>query len=348
MLSEATFDQLVELSGVGPTRAHQFLELREEAGWEVTGSWLCNIGGVDWKGLADSGKIVFKGEVADVGLLGWVGNKGVLEWGNVPEEVPMDTEKVTSKINEVDSKVEDRFLKHELQMQLMAENMEGIMQMIAHKLDSLEKKGLHHGDKKEEVSLRWKLPTFTSKWGPYTKQAVVISEMNNCTDPKWRAFKIIEGLRGKAMEYFDTLPVEVSKDEELLCKEMFSRFGENEPGLSLRSKLYQVAQKKGESMEEFAERVRCMAVRAFPSLGSAGVELYSVEFFLKGLGNKRTSLAVLDKAPDSIGKAVDWAKNFEANVSWVGEDSKARVVEEMTDKGQVSRLGGGNKGRVLS
>ena len=24
-----------------------------------------------------------------MGLLGWVGNKGVLEWGNVPEEVPM-------------------------------------------------------------------------------------------------------------------------------------------------------------------------------------------------------------------------------------------------------------------
>ena len=66
--------------------------------------------------MADSGKIVFKGGCADVGLLGWVGNKGVLEWGNVLEEVHMDTEKVTSKINEVDSKVEDRFLKHELQM----------------------------------------------------------------------------------------------------------------------------------------------------------------------------------------------------------------------------------------
>ena len=61
--------------------------------------------------------------------------------------------------------------------------------------------------------------------------------MNNCTDPKWRALKIIEGLRGKVMEYFDTLPVEVGKDGELLCKEMFSRFGENEPGLSLT--LYQ-------------------------------------------------------------------------------------------------------------
>ena len=47
--------------------------------------------------------------------------------------------------------------------------------MISHKLDTLEKKGLRHGDKKEEVSQRWKLPTFdcTSKWGPYAKQAGV-------------------------------------------------------------------------------------------------------------------------------------------------------------------------------
>ena len=52
------------------------------------------------------------------------------------QQVPMGTEKVMSKINEVDSKVEDRFLKHELQMQLMVENMEGIMQMIAHGLDT--------------------------------------------------------------------------------------------------------------------------------------------------------------------------------------------------------------------
>ena len=63
------------------------------------------------------------------------------ELGNIPEKVPMDTEKVTSKINgEVDSNVGDRFLKHELQMQRMAENMEGIMQMIAHIIYTLEKR----------------------------------------------------------------------------------------------------------------------------------------------------------------------------------------------------------------
>ena len=61
VLSEATFDQLVELPRVGPTRARHFLKLREETGGEVTGSWLCNIGGVDWKGLADSGKKCFQG-----------------------------------------------------------------------------------------------------------------------------------------------------------------------------------------------------------------------------------------------------------------------------------------------
>ena len=47
----------------------------------------------------------------------------------------MDTEKATSKTNgEVYSNVGDRSLKHELQMQLMAANMEGIMQMIAHRM----------------------------------------------------------------------------------------------------------------------------------------------------------------------------------------------------------------------
>ena len=65
--------------------------------------------------------------------------------------------------------------------------------------------------------------------------------MNNCTDSKCRALKIIQGLRGKAMEYFDTLLVDVGKDGELLCKDMVSHFGDNELELSLMSKLYQVA-----------------------------------------------------------------------------------------------------------
>ena len=56
------------------------------------------------------------------------------------------------------------------------------------------------------------------------------------------------------MEYVDTLPVEVGKDGELLCKEMFSRFEENEPGLSLKSKLYQVAQKRGNPWKNLRNR----------------------------------------------------------------------------------------------
>ena len=37
----------------------------------------------------------------------------------------------------------------------------------------------------------------TSRWGAYYKQTGVIFEMNNYTDPKWRAFKIIEKLKKK-------------------------------------------------------------------------------------------------------------------------------------------------------
>ena len=81
------------------------------------GNLLHIIGGVDWEDMANSGKNVLGGEGADVGLLGVVGKKGMLEWGNIPDKVPMDTEKAASKTNgEVYSNVGDRFFKHELQM----------------------------------------------------------------------------------------------------------------------------------------------------------------------------------------------------------------------------------------
>ena len=79
--------------------------------------------------------------------------------------------------------------------------------------------------------------------GAYYKQAGAIFEMNNSTD--LNLVYHIEGLRGKAMEDLDTLLVEVGKDGELLCREMCSRFGDNKPGLSPRSKLCHVAQKGG-------------------------------------------------------------------------------------------------------
>ena len=50
VLSEATFDQIVELPGVGPTRARQFFELMEDTGGRymvfATQHWGSRLGGV--------------------------------------------------------------------------------------------------------------------------------------------------------------------------------------------------------------------------------------------------------------------------------------------------------------
>ena len=54
--------------------------------------------------MVNSGKNVLGGEGADVGV---VGKKGMLEWGNIPDKMPMDTEKVTFnslRTNGVDSR----------------------------------------------------------------------------------------------------------------------------------------------------------------------------------------------------------------------------------------------------
>ena len=66
------------------------------------------------------------------------------------------------------------------------------------------------------------------------------------------------------MEYFDTLSVEVGKDSELLCKEIRSRFGDKEPILSLRSKLYQVAlEKVKDSIEREVDWAKNLSARPY-------------------------------------------------------------------------------------
>ena len=127
--------------------------MREEEGGGTGSLLFCtllhSIGGIDWEDMANSGNNGLGCKCADVGLLGMVGKKGMLEWGNIPDKVPMNTEKAAFKSNrEVYSNVGDRSLKYELQVQLMAENMEGIMHIIAHRMDTSGKKGFRV-DRKE-------------------------------------------------------------------------------------------------------------------------------------------------------------------------------------------------------
>ena len=103
---------------------------------------LHSIGGVDWEDMVNSGKNVLGVEGADMVLLVVVGKKSMLEWGNIHDKVHMDNENAVFNTNGgVYSNVGDGSSKHELQMQLMAENMEGIMQIIAHRMDTSGKNG---------------------------------------------------------------------------------------------------------------------------------------------------------------------------------------------------------------
>ena len=87
MLYETTVDQLVELPGVGSTRAQQFLQLREEAG---EGSYSVFATQHWGSRLVDCRHGV-------VGL-----KKGILELGKIPEEVPMDTERADVELYAVE------------------------------------------------------------------------------------------------------------------------------------------------------------------------------------------------------------------------------------------------------
>ena len=79
------------------------------------------------------------------------------------------------------------------------------------------------GDKTREATGNvWKLRLSpfdgTTRWESFLKHAEVMFQLYGCTEDKMKAFKIVESLRGKAMDFFGALPRGVGADFEGLCR----------------------------------------------------------------------------------------------------------------------------------
>ncbi len=203
-------------------------------------------------------------------------------------------------------------------------------------------RGNWEGDN-QQIGQNWakmKLPAYDgeARWAPFFMQIEVIFRMNGCFDDQVKGFKVVESLRGRAREYFSTLPKGVAGNFELLSNYMMQRFGREESGLESRSKLYKVSQKVEESIVEFAERVSGLATVGLAGYGLE-VQGLTAEFFLMGLRNKNAALAVLDKEPGSMGEAIGLLKKYDAQVTVLGMDWKDRSMEGMNTREKVRMIG---------
>ena len=107
---------------------------------------------------------------------------------------------------------------------------------------------------------RWsriRVPEFKgnrSSWHSYLVQFNTIMKMNDCDDNEVKACKLVEALRGKALDYFESLPKELRLEFESLCSMFEGRFGRQEAPATMRRKLKCITQGVEETLAEFGER----------------------------------------------------------------------------------------------
>ena len=157
-----------------------------------------------------------------------------------------------------------------------------------------------------------KMPIFdgSTRWQSYLLQFETILKMYNCTSDQLKVGKLVEALRGKALNYFESLSPQSRSDFGILCVFMESRFGSQEHPPIVRAKLQSSVQLLDESLDEFAERVQRYAVEGYPGMPTRWVQLMAVDVLLKGCLDKRAALQTMDKEPAVLSQAVDYLKRF--------------------------------------
>ena len=176
-----------------------------------------------------------------------------------------------------------------------------------------------------------KMPVFDGKgrWQSYLLQFQTILHMYQCCDERVMVGKLVEALREKALDYFESLPVAVRTDFAALCKAMESRFGRTEHGPIVRAKLQASSQLISESLDEFADRIQRMATEGYSGMEGRWVQLMAVDVLLKGCVDKRSALQAMEKEPATIQEAVQLLKrtsNYE-QVLGLGQKSIRQVSQ---------------------
>ena len=79
-------------------------------------------------------------------------------------------------------------------------------------------------------------------------------KMHGCCDNDVMVFKMVEALRGPALEYYNNLPSETRGQLSTICTLFEGSFGRQEPSATTRSNLKTIIQRVDEPLPEFAER----------------------------------------------------------------------------------------------
>ena len=180
---------------------------------------------------------------------------------------------------------------------------------------------------------RWsriRVPEFKgnrSSWHSYLVQFNTIMKMNDCHDNEVKVCKLVEALRGKALDYFESLPKELRLEFDSLCSMFEGRFGRQEAPATMRSKLKCITQRVEESLAEFGERALKVASEGYVGMTGQWVQALAVDAFLMGCLDKRSALSSMNKEPQTIDEAVKLMRRLGSHNRAMSADKQSFTLE---------------------
>ena len=184
---------------------------------------------------------------------------------------------------------------------------------------------------------RWsriRVPEFKgnrSSWHSYLVQFNTIMKMNDCDDNEVKVCKLVEALRGKALDYFESLPEELRLEFESLCSMFEGRFGRQETPATMRSKLKCITQGVEETLAEFGERALKVTSEGYVGMTGQWVQALAVDAFLMGCLDKRSALSSMDKEPQTIDEAVKLMRRLGSHEGTLKTGKRLCTLEEEED-----------------
>lgn len=151
-----------------------------------------------------------------------------------------------------------------------------------------------------------------TSWESYCVHLETVSEANGWDDDICRSH-VAANLRGRALEFFQTLDREVQRDLSRLIRALERRFGSKQNMGVIQNKFRNRHQKTNESLEEFAADIQRLGRTAHPSWPSGVISELCLSQFLDGIGDLDLQCVVRDREPKNIDDALDIAERLELN-----------------------------------
>ena len=150
-------------------------------------------------------------------------------------------------------------------------------------------------------------------------------------------------LKGEPLHFYEQLSPEVQKDIERASKALKKRFGQSITPEVQRARFANLQQEDKESLQEFADRVRGLAVEAYPDLPASFIETEMINRFLMGCTAKEAGLFCLNLKHESLDTAIQAVQLYVERHRAMFGQKKVRKIEvaeqsEDSDSSKISRV----------